>query len=91
MIVDGNEYGCWDGIVKIIYEDKCRTVIMVSQGEEDDEFLSLNDCLKLIGYKTEMGIVLVIIEDYLSGKIFQYGNNVGEPVWMEHGHTKGFA
>lgn len=91
MIVDGNEYGCYDGIVKIICGEKCKTIYVCSNGDENDEFVTLNDCLKIIGWTSKMGVVLVIIEDYLSGKIYQYANNCGEPVWCEHGNTKGFA
>ena len=90
MIVDGNEIGCYDGIVKIIYQDKCRAIVLTANGE-DDEFVTLNDFLKIIEWKPKMGVVLVIIESWTSGKIYQWANNCGEPVWCEHGTTKGFA
>lgn len=94
MIIDGNEYGCWDGIVKIVYEDKCRTIHIFASGDEDDKFFTLNDCLQAINYKDKMGRVLVIIEDYLSGGIYQYGNHRdenGNNLWEIHGNTRGFA
>lgn len=88
MKVDGNEVGTYDGFVYIISENKYKKIIMVANGTEDDRFLSLNDCLKEIDYDG-FGVVLVILEDALSGKIYQYGNHGAE--WYEHGETRGYA
>lgn len=88
MKVDGNEVGTYDGFVYIISEYKYKKIIIVADGTEDDRFLSLNDCLKEIDYDG-FGVVLVILEDALRGKIYQYGNYGAE--WYEHGETRGYA
>jgi hypothetical protein len=92
MEVNGNEVGTWDGIIKIILEQgeeiKCKKIVLVAQGTEDDKYITLNDCLDIIGYKD--GICTVIIDDCLSGRIYQYGN-YRDGKWYEYGKTKGYA
>ena len=89
MKVDGNTTGIWDGFCYIVWEDKGKTICKVARGDDKDTFLSLNDCLKVIGYDG-LGVCIVIFEDFLSGKVYQYGNSPDE-TWWEHGTTQGFA
>lgn len=85
--VDGNEVGLYDGIAHIIWDNKGKT-IYITASEYGDTFLSLNDCLKEIGYTD--GVCIVIMEYLLSGKVYIYGNY--EPnEWWEYGKTEGFA
>lgn len=91
--VDGNAVGTWDGIIYIICEDKGKTLYITASGDESDRFVSLNDCLKEIGYEEgsdEKSGVLVIIEDYTKGKVYRY-DNYGDKSWYECGRTEGFA
>lgn len=88
MKVDGNAVGIWDGIVYIVCENKGKTIYKCASGDENDTFLSLNDCLKEIDYRN--GVCIVIFETALSGQIYQYGN-YGDDYWYEHGKTQGFA
>lgn len=87
--VDGNEIGIWVGIAYIIWEDKGKTIYKTASGDEDDTFLSLNDCLKEIGYDG-YGVCTVILEDWISGSVYQYGNS-SDKAWYTHGKTVGFA
>ena len=89
MKVDGNNTGIWDGFCYIIWGDKGKTICKVASGDETDTFLSLNDCLKEIGYNG-YGVCIVIFEMALSGQVYQYGN-YGDGCWYEHGKTQGFA
>jgi hypothetical protein len=57
-------------------------------GLEGDTFISLNDCLKEIGYNG-FGVVVVIIDYYMQGKVYMYGN-YGED-WYEYGETRGYV
>lgn len=89
MKVDGNTTGIWDGFAYIVWEDKGKTICKVARGDNKDTFLSLNDCLKEIGYDG-LGVCIVIFESFLSGKVYQYGNS-DDNCWWEHGETQGFA
>ena len=86
--VNGDIEGCWDGVVRIIHKDKGKTIYMIANGDKNDTFLSLNDCLKEIGYDGE-GVVIVIIDDQTSGKVYNYGNYGA--CWYEYGSTIGYA
>ena len=89
--VDGNKTGTWDGFVYIICEDKGKTVCVTAMGDENDEFVCLNDCLTLIDYNEETDAsLIVIIEDWTSGKVYRY-NNYNDKSWYEVGATEGFA
>lgn len=88
MKVDGNT-GIYDGIIRIICKNKAKTIYLTAMGEDDDEYISLNDCLKLIEYYGGYGMCIVIFDDRTSGKIYQYGN-YGE-YWTEYGTTQGYA
>ena len=91
--VDGNGIGTWDGFIYIIWGDKARTICHTANGDENDTFISLNDCLEIIGYKNGEEIldnVLVILEDFTRGKVYRY-NNYGDNGWYECGYTYGFA
>ena len=90
-VVNGKEVGTYDGIVRIIWNGVCKTVILTANGDGDDRFLSLDDCLDLVEYNEDYEpTVLVIIEDWTHGDIYRYGA-YSEKVWEYHGMTKGFA
>lgn len=93
--LDGDKIGFYDGIIIIIIDDdtenspRVKKIINTANGLPDDKFISLNDCLEIIGYNGD-GVVTVIFEEPLSGKIYEYGNH--NPCgWEEHGVTKGYA
>ena len=86
--VDPDITGTWDGLVYIINEDKAKTIIITANGDDFDRFFSLNDCLAAIDYKE--GVVTVIIEDFLKGKVYRY-NNYELNSWYEIGVTEGYA
>ena len=71
MKVDGNT-GIYDGIIRIICGNKGKTIYLTAWGDENDEFITLDDCLKLIEY--DDGVCIVMFDDWTSGKIYQYGN-----------------
>lgn len=87
--VDGNTTGTWDGFLYIISENKCKTICITAHGTEDDQFITLNDCLSEIGYE-EGDTVIVIIENLLKGKVYRY-NNYMDNSWYEYGTTEGYA
>lgn len=92
MEVDGNKIGTYDGIVTICkgYGEAAKIVrfMLTANGDENDRFVSLNDCLEMMGGASD-GSVTVIIEDVFDGKIFCYGNH-GD-YWEEVGTTNGYA
>jgi hypothetical protein len=99
--VDGDKTGAWDSIVTIIYETfkcykgvkskaKCKVLYLTS-----DDFLTLNKCLEIIGYKhgkrtKKTGVVTVIIDYATEGMIYKYGNynDIG---WYLYGSTCGYC
>jgi len=95
--VDGDETITYDGIIRIVWNNKAKEIILSAQGTPDDKYISLNDCLKEIGYigyqkclKKKMSpIVLVFFETFTSGEIYNYGNYGN--FWTEYGNTRGFA
>lgn len=91
--VDGNEVGAWDGFIYIIWGDKARTICHTANGDESDTFISLNDCLTLVGFAEGNEIldnVIVILEDLMRGTVYRY-NNYCDKSWYECGYTEGFA
>ena len=86
MRVDGSKK-IYDGIIRIICGDSAKTIMLTAEGTEEDSFISLNDCLSLIDY--EEGVCIVIVDDALSGEIYQYGNY--GPFWTTYGTTQGYA
>ena len=86
--VNGNVVGTYDGIIRIICGDKGKTIYLTAMGVENDRFVSLNDCLKEIGYDGN-GVVVVIIDDFMCGKVYHYNNYGG--AWFKYGETRGFA
>lgn len=89
-VVDGNKIGIWDGVARIICDNKGKTIYKTANGYETDTFLSLNDCLKEINYGEGDGVCVVIFEFALEGIVYQFGNyRDGE--WYEHGKTYGYA
>ena len=87
--VNGDEVGIWDGFAYIVYGDIGREIVKVAHGDETDTFLSLNDCLKEVGYDGN-GVCTVILESWSSGKVYRYGNYIDKK-WYIHGKTYGFA
>ncbi len=84
--VNGEFICTFDGKVRIIWGDKGKTLIF--SGENGNDFVCLNDCLKLIGYDGN-GTVVVIVDEAMSGKVYKYGN-YGK-YWHEYGRTLGVA
>lgn len=87
--VDGNETGIYDGIASVIWGDKGKTIVLSASGKKDDRFLSLENCLTEIGYDGK-GTVTVLLESFLSGKVYCY-NNYLDGSWWEYGNTEGLA
>ncbi len=92
-IINGDAIVC-TGITTIVWckdNNECvaKEIIATAQGLPCDKFISLNDCLKEVGYSGD-GCVTVTIEDPLCGTIYQYGN-YKEVGWVKHGTTKGYA
>ena len=90
--VDGNTTGTWDGFIYIIWGDKAKTICHTASGDESDTFISLNDCLDLIGFdeNAEWRNLVVILEDLMRGTVYRY-NNYGDKSWYQCGETEGFA
>ena len=86
--VNGDFICTFDGIVRIIWGDKGKTLVFSGDGYQDNRFVCLNDCLGLVGYDGN-GTVVVIVDEALSGKVYMYGN-YGD-YWYEYGETRGFA
>jgi hypothetical protein len=90
-VVDGNQIGLYDGIVTIFcgYDSnaKIKRFMLTAFGTDDDKYITLNDCRKMIGEPD--CAVTVIFEDYLLGEIYNYGN-YGKK-WWQVGDTCGFA
>lgn len=91
MEVDGNRVGIYDGIVTIFtgYGDdaKIKRFILTANGTEEDQYVTLEDCRKMIG-ETE-STVTVIFDGWLHGEIYKYGSYKDE--WIKYGTTQGFA
>lgn len=85
--VDGDNEGIYDGFVRIIWGDRARTFCVTANGDEKDDLVTLNSCLKIIEYNGR-GVVIVILEDATYGKVYKYERGCG---WKEHGNTYGFA
>lgn len=91
MEVDGKTTGTYDGVIHVICDNKGKTVYVTTKGTVDDKFVSLDDCLMLIGYDEEKdGVVIVIIDDMCRGKVYSYGNYAPN-TWYEYGSTIGYA
>ena len=95
--VSGDETITYDGVIRIVWGKKAKTFILSAQGGPEDKYISLNDCLKKIGYigfqeclkKKISTTVLVFFETYTSGEIYAYGQYGG--FWTEYGSTRGFG
>ncbi|WMC91245.1 hypothetical protein [Kineothrix sp. MB12-C1] len=74
-------------LIKIIFGDKCIEEFLVGR-ECDYTFAEVMQTAKENGYD-ESGIITLIAESPLAGKVFQYGN-YGK-YWVEHGGTIGYA
>jgi hypothetical protein len=101
-MIDGDKVGIWDGVVTIIYarykvgngntiKYKVKELYPLA---EQNHFLTLNDCLRIIGCnhkkrKGKIEIVTVILDDASNGEIYKYGN-YSEPGWTLYGTTKGY-
>lgn len=85
--VNGAETVIYDGFVRILWEDKGKTILITANGDEKDTRISLNDCLEIIGYDGK-GVVIVIFDDATKGKVYMYGNYGA--CWYEYGETGGY-
>lgn len=89
--VDGNKIGTWDGFITIFTgsddDAKIKRFILTADGTDDDKYITLNDCRKMIG-ETDSPVT-VIFEDYTHGEIYNYGNYGAK--WVQIGSTQGFA
>lgn len=89
--VDGNKIGTWDGFITIFsgYDDnaKIKNFCHTANGTEDDTYITLEDCRKMIGDTEEP--VTVIFNDFTHGEIYNFGN-YGKK-WCQIGITQGFA
>lgn len=89
-VVCGEKVGAYDGFIRILCGDKGKTICLTADGTEKDEFVTLNDCLRLIDYKEgEDGTVFVIIDDFMRGSMYCYGNHGAQ--WEYYGETMGFS
>lgn len=89
--VDGNAVGTWDGYITIFTgldeSAKIKRFILSADGTDDDKFITLEDCRKMIG-KTSTPVT-VIFDDWTHGEIYNYGNHGN--LWEKIGNTEGFA
>ena len=88
--VDGKTTGTYDGICYIISGNKGKTIYVTAMGDENDKFVSLDDCRLAIGCGDDDDTVIVIIEDALDGYVYRY-NNYGDKSWYRCGETRGYA
>lgn len=92
IIVDGNTTGTYEGIITIFggydEEAKIKRFVRTANGTDDDKFITLEDCRKMIDI-TEGNTVTVIFDDDIQGEIYQYGN-YGD-YWVKYGETNGYA
>ena len=82
---------CEEIITIVVNRQKTIEVFQTDEAFEDDTMLTLDKCLEIAkeeGYTN--GIVLVIAESYLDGKIYRYGN-YSDDAWYEVGTMAGFA
>ena len=77
----------YDGIIHIFNDNKAKTIVLTANGTEDDEFITLDDCLDLIEHKT--GVCYVIFDSETHGEMYQYGNYGA--YWTTYGTTQGYA
>lgn len=91
--IDGKTIGIWDGYITIVLdkgdEVLSKRIIVTAQGQPSDKFISLDDCLSVIGYDGN-GFVTVIMDEALCGEIYRYGNYVNK-CWIKCGTTTGYA
>lgn len=89
--VDGKKVGTWDGIIRIISGDVEKTIFLIAHGTDDDQYVSLDDCLKLIDYENiQRNPVTVIIDDLFQGTVYCFGN-YGDGCWYKVGTTQGYV
>lgn len=89
--VDGNEVGTYDALITIFYgvndEARIKRFFLTADGTDDDKYITLEDCRKMIGETSAP--VTVIFDDWTHGEIYTYGNYGNE--WWQVGITQGFA
>lgn len=89
--IDGNNIGTADAIVTVFSgygeETKFKRFMLVPDGHSELNFVTLEDCRKMIGETKRP--VTVIFEHSLSGVLYQYGNY--GPYWVKIGETQGYA
>lgn len=74
-------------VIRIIFNDKCITKYITEDKCMDFTFNEVLDIAKENTYKT--GLIILIAESPLHGKIYEYGN-YGD-YWVKHGSTRGYA
>lgn len=89
MKVDGKT-GIYDGIVRIFNDSKVKVIFLTANGTSEDEFITLDDCLELIGHTSQDGVCYVIFDTAFQGEIYQYGN-YSDKGWSTYGTTQGYA
>lgn len=94
-MIDGKNTKMYDGFVRIVYSNyergtTAKTICLVAQGTEDDQVISLDDCLEIIGYEKNNGVVYVTFDNARRGTIYQYGN-YPDGQWHKYGTTNGYA
>lgn len=90
-VSDETELNRFDGIIKIITNNRCKTIY---QSEFESKITTLKDCIdiamKELKAETTEPIIIVIAETPLEGCIYRYGNRE-EMYWEQIGTTCGYA
>ncbi len=73
-------------ILKIVFGNKCVTKVLSAE-TLDFTFAEAYKIAVENGYSK--GVIILIAESPLEGKVFEYGN-YGK-FWVEHGKTRGYA
>lgn len=89
MKVDGKT-GIYDGVIHIFNDNKAKVIYLAPKGTGEDEFITLDDCLELIGHTDQDGVCYVIFDSLLHGEIYQY-NNYSDKSWNTYRRTQGYA
>lgn len=89
FIVDDEKTTISDGIVRIIFGDKC---VLKTLDTQYDNPISLEDCYDIVYYRSDgcfKGVIIVLFEDKTQGAVYKYGNH-GD-YWEKTGNTCGYA
>lgn len=83
-----NNIALYDGIAKIVFEDKCLTEYVDFEYDEPLKFAKVLEIAKSNGYAN--GCILLICENHYEGYVYRYGNYT-DGKWWQIGTTCGFA